>query len=115
MNKVVLNDCKRQYAHFGISWIRCKKYYDMVLHSWILEGLELFQVSKNNVKYIKRFFKNWNTELPAGILLLVVCMFVTLKQISRNANFVHVLKNLKKLNHLLFMYDLKLFGKMEGR
>ena len=38
---------------------------------------------------------------------------IPLSRILRTVNVCYTLKNGEKLNHLLFMYDLKLFGKNE--
>ena len=46
-------------------WIDYKKAYDMVPHSWILESLELLQVSGNILEFIKRSMANWQTELTS--------------------------------------------------
>ena len=37
----------------------------MVPHSWILESLELAQVSDNILKFVKRSMANWQTELTS--------------------------------------------------
>ena len=42
-----------------------KKDYDMVLHSWILESLELVQVLDNILEFVKRSMANWQTELTS--------------------------------------------------
>ena len=42
-----------------------KKAYHMILHSRILETLELVQVSENIVEFIRKSMKNWNTNLTS--------------------------------------------------
>ena len=37
----------------------------MVPHSWILESLELVQVSDNILQFVKRCTVNWQTELTS--------------------------------------------------
>ena len=132
IDKMVLNHCKKRHANLRMAWIDYKKAYDMILHSWILESLELVQVSENIVQFIRKSMKNWNTRLTScreylanvdirsGIfqldsllpLLLVICM-ITLTQILRKVESGYTLKNGEKLNHLLFMDDLKIFAKSE--
>ena len=41
IDKMVLNDCKKRRTDLGMAWIDCKKAYDMIPHSWILESLGL--------------------------------------------------------------------------
>ena len=96
----------------------------MIFHSWILERLELVQVSDNIFEFVKRSMTNWQTKLSScggssvkvnskrGIfegdslspLLIVICMVL----------LTHLLCKAKaryKINHLLFMDDLKLYRK----
>ena len=47
INKMVLNDCKKKHTNLGMARIDYKKAYDMISHFWILETLELVQVSEN--------------------------------------------------------------------
>ena len=44
---MVLNDCRKKHTNLGMAWIDYKKAYDMISHFWILETLELVQVSEN--------------------------------------------------------------------
>ena len=132
IDKMVLNDCKKRHTNLGMAWIDYKKAYDMIPHSWILESLGLVQVSENIVEFIRKSMKNWNTNLTScgeylanvnirrGIfqgdslspLLFVICM-IPLSQILRKLKSGYTLKNGEKLNHLLFMDDLKIFAKSE--
>ena len=104
----------------------------MIPHSWMLESLGLVQSSENIVEFIRKSMKNWNTNLTScgkyqanvnigrGIfqgdslspLLFVICM-IPLSQILRKLKSGYVLKKGEKLNHLLFMDDLKIFTKIE--
>ena len=43
-----------------------KKAYAMIPHSWILESLELVQVSENIVEFIRKSMKKYNTELKSN-------------------------------------------------
>ena len=127
---MVLNDCKKRHNDLEMAWIDCKKAYDMIPHSWILESLGLVQVSKNIVEFIRKSMKNLSTNLTScgeylanvhirrGIfqgdsqssLLFVICM-IPLTQILRKVKSGYTLKNEEKLNHLLFMDNLKIFVK----
>ena len=110
-----------------------KKAHDMVPHSWILESLQLKRVSDNILKFAKRSMANWQTELTScgeslvkvnirrGIfqgdslspLLFVICM-IPLTHVLRKAKARYTLGGGEKINHLLFMDDLKLYGKTEN-
>ena len=102
----------------------------MVPHSWILESLELVQASDNILEFVKRSMANWQTELTScgerlakvnirrrifqgdilSPLLFVVCM-ILLTHILRKAIARYTLEGGEKINHLLFMGNLKLYGK----
>ena len=109
-----------------MAWIDYRKAYDMIPYSWIRECLELFGVADNIKRILSSSMKNWKLELTSsgvslgevnirrGIfqgdslspLLFVICMVV------RKVNFHYELGDkVTKLNHLLFMDDLKLFAK----
>ena len=65
IDKTILNDCRKRYTNLGIIWIDYKKAHDMVLHSWILESLELVQVSNNILKFVKRSMTYWQKKLTS--------------------------------------------------
>ena len=133
IDKMILQDCKKGHKNLAMAWVDYRKAYDLVPHSWILECLELSQISENIKKFLENTMKNWATELTScgenlervdirrGIfqgdslspLLFVICM-IPLTKVLRKIKAGYVIKegNLK-VNHLLFMDDLKLFGKNE--
>ena len=106
--------------------------YDMVPHSWIIECLRLYRVSDNVVNFIERSMTNWKVQLTScgetlglvnirrGIfqgdslspLLFVICM-IPLTEVLRKVKMGYTLDGVK-INHLLFMDDLKLFAKNEN-
>ena len=132
IDKTVMNDCRKRHTNLAMAWVDYKKAYDMIPHSWIIESLEFTNVADNVIKFIKRSMKSWNVNLSSngeflanvkikrGIfqgdslspLLFVVCL-IPLTQILRKVKCGYALKNGDKLNHLLFMDDLKLFAKDE--
>ena len=134
IDKMILRDCRKRHTNLGMTWIDYKKVYNMVLHSWILESLELIQVSENILKFVKRSMANWKTELTScgeslakvnvrrGIfqsdslssLLFVICM-ISLTHVLRKAKARYILGGGEKINHLLFMGELKLYGKSENK
>ena len=63
MDKTILCNCRKRHKNLGMAWIDYKEAYDMVPHSWILESLELVQMSDKILKFVKRSMANWQTEL----------------------------------------------------
>ena len=57
-DKKILRDCRRTHTNLGMAWIDYKKAYGMVPHFWILEGLELVQVSDNILEFVERSMAN---------------------------------------------------------
>ena len=122
----------KRHTNLGMAWIDYKKAYDMVPHSWISESLELVQVSDNILEFVKRSMANWQTELTScgeslakvnirtGIFqgdslspLFVICIIPVTYVLSK-AKTRYTLGGGEKINHLLFMDDLKLYGKSEN-
>ena len=58
IDKTILRDCRKRHTNLGMAWIDYKKAYDMVPHSWILESIELVQVSDNILEFVKRSMAN---------------------------------------------------------
>ena len=65
IGKTILRDCRKRHSNLGMAWIDYKKAYDMVPHSWILESLELVQVSDSILQFGKRSMANWQTKLAS--------------------------------------------------
>ena len=129
IDKTILRDCRKRHTNLGMKWIDYKKAYDMVPHSRILESLELVQVSDNILEFAKRSMANWQelnscrkclvkVNIRRGIfqgdslspLLFVLCM-TPLIHVLRKSKARYTLGGGEKINHLLFMDDLKLHGK----
>ena len=113
-----------------MAWIGYRKTY-MILHGWISGCLEVFGVAENTKKFLANSINKWKLELTSDGLCLgsvkikmgimqgdslslpffVQCM-VRLSLILRKVNFHYEFGDKKtRLNHLLFMGDLKLFAK----
>ena len=58
IDQMVMNDCNKRHTNLRIAWIDYKKVYDMNPYSWILESLELVQVSENIVEFIRKAMKD---------------------------------------------------------
>ena len=107
----------------------------MVPHSWISQSLDLFGIANNVQDFLNNSMKSWKLELNAsgktlgevdirrGIfqgdslspLLFVLCM-VPLTWLLRRAKAGYEWGNKGfKLNHLLFMDDLKFFAKSKNQ
>ena len=133
IDKAIIKNCKRRKVGLAMGWIDYKKAFDMIPHSWIIRCLEIFKVADNIKKFIKNSMSHWETELTSGgqslgkvkiqrgifqgdslsPLLFIICL-IPLSLILRNvkAGF-EFRKSGPSINHLLYMDDVKLFGKTE--
>ena len=110
-----------------MGWIDYRKTFDMVPHSWILKCLQMFKVAGNVSSLVKHSMKSWKVELSSGketlaevnirrgifqggfFLSIAVChsvdpLTLILRKCKNGYNFSRT-KN--KINHLLYMDDLK--------
>ena len=133
IDTTVLKDCKKRYTNLSKVWIDYKKAYDFVRHSWINECMEMFGIAENVRNLLEKSMEQWKLSLTSngedlgevnvkrGIFqgdnlspLLVVLSMVPLSLILRKVNAYYEWgKKDYKLNHLLYMDDLKLFAKSE--
>ena len=133
IDNTVLKDCKNRKTNLAMAWIDYKKAYDMVSHSWIMEFLDMIGAADAVKCLLGESMKTWITNLTAndeclgkvnirrGIfqgdslspLLFVLALF-PLSMILRNVSAGYEMKKDGcRINHLLFMDDLKLFAKNE--
>ena len=133
IDKTVLKDSKRRHTNLAMAWIDYKKAYDYIPHSWISECLELVGIAENVISFLQRSMRQWKLLLTAngeelcevdvkrGIFqgdslspLLFIVGMIPMSLLLRKAKEGYEWGNKEyKLNHLLFMDDLKLFGKSE--
>ena len=133
IDKMIIKNCKRRHIGLAMGWIDYKKAFDMVPHTWIKKCLEIFKIADNIKNTLKNSMKNWQTELTSGGVslgevkvkrgifqgdslspLLFVISLIPMSHILRKVKAGYELgKGEITINHLLFMDDLKLFGKNE--
>ena len=117
-----------------MAWIDFKKAYDMVPHSWIIKTLSTFGIADNVIRLLRQSMSYWKTKLFAngtflgtvkikrGIFqgdafspLLFVIALIPLTYILRETNMGYQLKKGgSNINHMLFMDDMKIFGKSDN-
>ena len=123
IDKTVLTDCKKRHTNLPMAWIEHRKAYDLVPHSGVNEGIEMFGIAENLGTFLKRSMKQWRLSLIAngedlgevnvkkGIFqgdslspLLFVLSMVLLSLIPKKVNACYKWgKKGYKLNHLLFI------------
>ena len=133
IDRMLLQEVKRRNKNLAMAWIDYRKAYDLVPHSWILECLENLGVNEEIRRIVKESMKSWKVELTYGndVLgevkiergifqgdslspLLFVIILIPLTHILRKASPGYEFASSKeKINHLLYMDDLKLYSKTE--
>ena len=127
IDKTVLRNCKNRKVNLAMAWIDYHKAYDMIPHLWILECMKLTGVSQNIMQMVENSMQNWKTMLTFGGKELAevhirqgifhsdslfVIFLITMSLVLRNIKAGYSFGNDKpKVNHLLFMDDMKLFGR----
>ena len=49
-----------------MGWIDCKKAYDLVSHSWIIEYLDFFGLAENIKSFLVNSMEEWKVMLCSG-------------------------------------------------
>ena len=133
IDKHILDESKTRWKNLAMAWIDYKKAYDMVLHSWIINSLQMYKISDEIINFIYKTMKTWRVELTAGgrklaetkiqrgifqgdalsPLLFIIAM-MPLNHILKKCTAGYKLgRSQKKVNHLMYMDNIKLFAKNE--
>ena len=135
IDKMVIKNCKRRMTNLCLAWIDYKKACDMVPHSWIIRCLQMFKISENVEQLLANSMKSWKVELTSGTdglgmvnigrgifqgdslspILFVLCLIPLSALLNGIGDGYKLGKDRGKINHLLFMDDLKLYAKMKKR
>ena len=126
-----LEQDKTEKYSYGLDWVQ--KAYDMVPKSWIINCLKIYKISHEVINFIQKTMKTWRVELTAegkslaetkiqtGIFqgdtlspLLFIIAMMPLNHIIRKCTAGYKLsRSQEKINHLMYMDDIKLFAKNE--
>ncbi len=132
---MILKNCKRRKTNLSMAFIDYKKAYDKIPHSWILECMKMcgvtpeiislfensFQQSVVHLKlgaahlgtvHIKRGIFQGDSISPLQFIMGLIPLSHLLKH-STSAGY-NISKAGPKINHRLYMDDLKLYGKSDG-
>ena len=117
-----------------MGWIDYRKAYDMMPHSWIKKNMEVCGVADNVSHLLSKSMESWQTILMSGNeelarvniqrgifqgdtlspLLFVIGLIPVSHTLQKvNAGYQLGKGKHKKINHLLCMDDLKLYGNIE--
>ena len=98
IDKIVLKDCKKRRTNLSMAWIGHRKAYDLVLHRWVNECMEMFGITENLRMFLQKSLQQWR--------LLQATNVKELGEVNVKWRiFTNEGKKEYKLNHLLFMDD----------
>ena len=131
IDNMIIRNAKKQKKNLHVAWIDYKKAFDSISHSWIAKSLQILGISNNIIQFLRATKNSWNTLLtvndqilgqvriqrgifhgdsPSSLLFVAALIPVTI--ILRQTQLGYqISKNTIKISHLLYMDDLKLFGK----
>ena len=133
IDRAVIKEVQSRKRNLAMAWIDYKKAYESVSHWLIIECLALFGVAENIKSLLVNSMDKWkvmlcsgNSELDEikikqGIFqrdclssLVLVLVLIPLSLILRKAKAAYEFSGSKeKINHLLFMDDLKSYSRSE--
>jgi len=130
LDKSIMKESKEKKTNLVMGWIDYRKAYDMVPHTWITSVFSMLGISDNIKKFITESMKGWRTileseglqlgevQIKRGIFqgdslspLVFVMAMVPLTIILRKIRPGYSMRDKSKINHLLYMDDLKVYGK----
>ena len=116
-----------------MAWIDYRKAYDMVPQSRIIHCLKMYKISHEVTNFTEQTMKTWRVELTAGgrstaetkiqrgifqgralsPLLFIIAMMLLNHILRKCAAGKKLSRSQEKINHLMYMDDIKLFAKNE--
>ena len=131
IDKLITTFAKKKKRNLRMVWIDYKKAYDSVPHCWIINCLKMFHIADNVIAFLEKSMELWQTVLQLnqtiiGIVLIkcgifqgdslspilfIICLIPLTLLLSSTTFGFKIEKEV--INHLLYMDDLKLYGKNE--
>ena len=134
-SKALHQDCKENRKSMSLAWIDYSKAFDSIPHSWLAETLRIYKASPILQTFISKTMTTWRTDLHLmagensmkiediqirnGIyqgdslspLLFCIALFPLSSILDRTATGYRLKNESQKINHLLYVDDLKLIAK----
>jgi len=130
VDKMILQEARHHHNNLELAWVDYRKAYDSVSHSWLLECLQMFKLHSSLQLFLSLSMKQWRTELTfagdslgvvnirRGIFqgdsfspLLFIMSLIPLSFLLHDTSMGYKLWSGRIVNHLLYMDDLKLYGR----
>ena len=138
INNAILENCKNRKKNLSTAWIDYKKAFDSVPHSWILKCLQMYKNHPVLITSIEESMIQWKTNTTLvhkeGVLetgpirikrgicqgdslspSLFTMSLNPLSQELQKTGYGYQLDEQTKINHLLYVDDLKLCGTSDNQ
>ncbi|XP_044751744.1 uncharacterized protein LOC123311738 [Coccinella septempunctata] len=134
IDSILTRQAKRKLKNLSMAWIDYRKAYDSVPHSWLLEVLEIYKVDKRIINLIESLRSMWRKTLTVntkrtkynteeikiekgifqgdGLSPLLFCLALNpLSNMLNRSEYGYKIEEQKKITHLFYMDDLKLYAR----
>ncbi|XP_044749653.1 uncharacterized protein LOC123310249 [Coccinella septempunctata] len=140
IDSLITKQAKKKLRSLSMAWIDYKKAFDSIPHSWLLKTLELYGVSEAVVNLLKHLMGTWRTKLHVNtnegdyttaeikikrglfqgdkLSTLWFCLAINHLSILLNKSrygYIVEKRNNIKINHQLYIDDLKLYAANEDQ
>ena len=66
IDRTVLKNFKKRHTNLFMVWIYYRKAYELVLHSWVNECVEMFGTAENLRTFLQKSIQQWMLSLAAN-------------------------------------------------
>lgn len=140
MDSLITKQAKKKQRNISVAWVDYKKAFDSIPHSWLLKTLQLYGVSKAVINLLKCLMSSWRTRLHVNIRdhtyttpevnikrglfqgdklsTLWFCLAINFLSTLLNKNkygYIIEKRHNTKINHQLYIDDLKLYAGSEDQ
>ncbi|XP_044766299.1 uncharacterized protein LOC123322418 [Coccinella septempunctata] len=138
IDTIITKQAKKKQRNLSMAWIDYKKAYDSIPHSWLKKVLRLYGVSETIINLLEHLMGTWRTRLHVNtdrgdytteeikimrgifqgdkLSTLWFCLAINLLSKLLNASkygYVIEKRNNTRINHHLYIDDLKLYAANE--
>ncbi|KAL1448229.1 hypothetical protein WDU94_006605 [Cyamophila willieti] len=136
ISKFITENAKKKKKNLSVAWIDYMKAYDSLPHTWIIKTLEIYKICPTIIDFMKVSMRQWQTEMSlffeGGVIktrniqikrgiyqgdslspLLFCLALIPLTNMLNQERIGYEIERNIRINHLLYMDDLKLFAKNE--
>ena len=110
----ILNETENRRKNLVMAWIDYNRAYDMVPQSWIINCFKIYELTARGKSLAETKIQRGIFQGDALSPLLFIIAMMQLNHILRKCTAGYKLsRSQEKINHLMYMDDIKLFSKNE--